>query len=112
MCQQPKVHIRTFSKRWSFILRCFFPVSILKVIVMFNFVAKGIFLSGKVSQLRIPRGIKYGVFGSLVHQINSVEEVLKLKQNFQKNKVVTGKTPFFVRGPFHTYHSIRLNIDF
>ena len=25
---------------------------------------------------------------------------LKLKQNFQKYKVVTGKTPFFVIGPF------------
>ena len=28
--------------------------------------------------------------------------VLKLKQSFQKNKVVTGKTPFFVIGPFCT----------
>ena len=79
---------------------------------MFNLVAKGIFLSGKVSQLRIPTGKKHGVFGSLVHQINSVEEVLKLKQNFKKNKVVTGKTPFFVTGSFRTYHSMCLNIDF
>ena len=44
-------------------------------------------------------------YGSLVYQINSLEEVLKLKQNFQKNKVVTGKTPFFVIGPFSTHHS-------
>ena len=79
---------------------------------MFNLVAKGIFLSGKASHLRILTGKKHGVFGSLLHQINSVEEVLKLKQNFQKNKVVTGKTPFFVTGPFRTYHSICLNIDF
>ena len=26
----PNVHIHTFCKRWSFILRCFFPVRILK----------------------------------------------------------------------------------
>ena len=38
--------------------------------------------------------------GSLVHQINSFSEVLKLKQVFQKNKVVPGKTPLFVIGPF------------
>ena len=39
-------------------------------------------------------------FGSLVHQIISFEEVLKLKQIFQKNKAVTGKTPLFVIGQF------------
>ena len=38
--------------------------------------------------------------------------VLKLKQNFQKNKVVTGKTPFLVIGLFCTHHSICLNIGF
>ena len=31
-------------------------------------------------------------FGWLVHQINSLYEVLKLKRNFRKNEVVTGKT--------------------
>ena len=51
-------------------------------------------------------------FGSLVHQINSLKEVLKLKQNLQKNKIVTGKTPFFVIGPFCAHHSICLNIGF
>ena len=30
----------------------------------------------------------------------------------QKNKVVTGKIPFFVIGPFCTYRSICLNIGF
>ena len=35
---------------------------------------------------------------------------LKLKQNFQKSKVVIGKTPFFVVHPFCTHHSICLNI--
>ena len=39
-------------------------------------------------------------FGSLVHQINSFQEFLKLEQIFQKNYVVTGKTPLFVKGPF------------
>ena len=42
----------------------------------------------------------------------SLQEVLKLKQIFQKNKAVTGKTPFFVMGPFCTHHSICLNIGF
>ena len=48
----------------------------------------------------------------LVHQINSLYEVLKLEQNFRKNKVVTGKTPFFVISPSRTPHSICLNIGF
>ena len=39
-------------------------------------------------------------------------EDLKLKLNFQKNKVVTGKTPFFVIGPFCSHHFIYLNIGF
>ena len=38
--------------------------------------------------------------------------VLKLKQIFQKNKVVTGKTPLFVIVPFCTHHSIFLKIGF
>ena len=40
-------------------------------------------------------------FGSFEHQKNSFQEVLKTKQNFQKNKVITGKTPFFVIGSWH-----------
>ena len=38
--------------------------------------------------------------------------VLKLKQNFQKSKVVIGKTQFSVIDPFCSYHSICLNIGF
>ena len=38
--------------------------------------------------------------------------VFKLKQNFQKHKVVADKSPFFVIGPFFTHHSIFLNIGF
>ena len=51
-------------------------------------------------------------FASLVHQINSFLEVPKLKQTFQKNKVVTGKTPLFVIGPFCSHYSVCLNIGF
>ena len=51
-------------------------------------------------------------FGYLVHQINSLKVVLILKENFQKIKLFTGKTPFFVIGPFYTPHSICLNIGF
>ena len=46
------------------------------------------------------------------HQINSLKEFLKRKQNFQKNKVVTGKTPLFVIGRFCIQHSIYLSIGF
>ena len=51
-------------------------------------------------------------FRSLVYQIMSLEEVPKMKQNFQINKIVTVKTPFFVIGSFCTHHSICLNISF
>ena len=47
-----------------------------------------------------------------VQQINYITEVLKLKQKLQKNKVITGKTLFFVVGPFLTHHFICLRIDF
>ena len=50
--------------------------------------------------------------GWLVDQINSLCEGLKLKQNFQKTKIVTGKCPFYVIGPSCTPHSICLNIGF
>ena len=51
-------------------------------------------------------------FGSLVHQINSLEGPLKLTQHFQYNEVVTDKTPFSVIGPFYGHHSNCPNIDF
>ena len=35
-----------------------------------------------------------------------------MKQNFQKNKVVTGRTQFSVIDPSGRYHSICLNIGF
>ena len=72
-------------------------------------------LTGKKHrQIKLQRlqKLRIWAFESLVHQINSLWEVLKLKQNFQKNKVVNGKTPFFVIGPFCTHHSICLNIGF
>ena len=37
-------------------------------------------------------------------------ERVKLNQNFQKNKLVTRQTPFFVIGPFFTPHSICFKI--
>ena len=48
----------------------------------------------------------------LVRQIKSVYEVFKLKQNLQKNKVITSKALFFVTGPFCTHQSICYNIGF
>ena len=72
-------------------------------------------LTGKKQrQVKLQRlqKVRIWAFGSLVHQINSLEEVLKLKQHFRKNKVVTGTTPFFVICLFCTYHSVCLNIGF
>ena len=69
------------------------------------------FIHPKIKLQRL-RKIRIWTFGSLVHQINSFQEVLKLKQIFQKNKAVTGKTPLFVVGQFCSCHSICVNIGF
>ena len=45
-------------------------------------------------------------FGFFVHQINYFYEILKLKQNFRKDEVATGKTLFFVIGLFCTPHFV------
>ena len=63
-------------------------------------------------KLQCLRKIQISTVGSLVHQINPFEEVLELKQIFQINKVVTGKTPLFVIGQFYSRHFICLNVDF
>ena len=55
--------------------------------------------------------IRIWTFESLVHQINSLK-VLKLEKFFQRNEVVTGKTPLFVMSPLCSRHSICLNIGF
>ena len=56
--------------------------------------------------------VRIWTFGWLVHQINSIYEILKPKQNLKKNKVVTGKTSFLVTGLLCTPHSICLNMGF
>ena len=69
----------------------------------------------KHRQIKLQRLQKVQIWaslGSLEHQINSLKEVLKLKENFHKNKVVHGETLFFVIGPFCTQHSTCLNIVF
>ena len=65
-------------------------------------------------QIKLQRFRKLWIwtFGWLVYRINSLYEVLRLKQNFRKNKVVAAKTPFFVIGQFYTPPSICLNIEF
>ena len=37
---------------------------------------------------------------------------IKLKPNFQKNEIVTGKTPFFMMGTFCSHFCICPNIGF
>ena len=41
----------------------------------------------------------------------SIQEVLKLNQNFEKDEAVTGETPFFEVGPFCTRHLFALTLD-
>ena len=50
--------------------------------------------------------------GSRIVVILNQFSILKLKQNFQKYKVVTGKILFFMIRPLCTHHSICLNICF
>ena len=68
----------------------------------------------KHPQMKLQRLYKVQIwaFGLLLQQTNSLKVVLKLKQNSQKNKAVTGKTPFFVIGPFCSHHFICLNTGF
>ena len=82
---------------------------------------KGIGQIQFVSELRILTGKKQPKLNSNAFEKDKYEhldgldglyEVLKLKQNFLKNKVVTSKAWFFVIGPFCTPHSICLNIGF
>ena len=48
----------------------------------------------------------------VLHQINSLQKVFIRKQFFFfLNKLITGKTPFFVIVPFCTPHAICLNTD-
>ena len=68
----------------------------------------------KAPQIKLQRFLKVQIwtFEWFVHQINSLYEVRKVKQNFRKTKVVTGKTPLFLIDPFCTPHSICVNIGF
>ena len=43
--------------------------------------------------------------------VGTSNQLFKMKQNFQKNKVVTGKTLFIVIGPFCSHHSFVLTLD-
>ena len=55
---------------------------------------------------------EYGHLGGWYIKSTLLYKFLKLKQNFRKNKVATGKTPFFVIDPFCTPQSICLIIGF
>ena len=82
-------------------------------------------LTGKKHrQIKLQRFQKAWIwtFGWLVNQINSLVQLKTFNfkstqkvfnwNKIQKNKIVTGKTSFFVIGPFYTHHSICLNIGF
>ena len=56
-------------------------------------------LSNKIPALRKSMNKGKWVVGTS-NQISSLQEILKLKQKFRKNKAVTGKIPFFAIAPF------------
>ena len=88
------------------------PINVLKRSVITFYL---MILTGKKHpkiKLQCFRKMRTWTFGSLVHQIDSFQEALKLKQIFQKDKAVTGKTPVFVIGQFCSRHSIFLNTGF
>ena len=113
------------SAHLSLIIVCYLQENLLQLIILYKVNIENDDIAIIIRNLRILTGKKYcqiefqrlqkvwiWSFGLLAHQINSLGEVLKLKQNFQKNTVVPGKTLFFVIGPFCTHHSIYLNIGF
>ena len=89
-------NIRPFEKVYSLNIANFCPLRI---------------LTGKKHpkiKLQRLRKIRILTFGSLVHQINSCQEVLGLEQILG----VTGKTQLFMIGQFCSLHSICLNSGF
>ena len=94
--------VSMFGNITSYFTYCMFP-------------AKLRIITGKKQaqiKLQLFRKVWLWTFRWLVHQINSLDEVLKLKQNFRKNKLVTGKTPSFVMGSSCSPHSIYPNTGF
>ena len=55
---------------------------------------------------------EYEHLGSCCIKSTLCKRFLKLNQIFKKSKVVTGRSSFFVIGPFCTPHSVCLNIGF
>ena len=66
--------------------------------------------SNKTPSLR--KSTNMGIWAVGISNQIFVRGSLTEKKNFKKNKVVTGKTPLFVIGPFSTHHSICLNFGF
>ena len=62
--------------------------------------------------LALTKTMNMGIWVAGTSNQLSLFDALKLKQNFQINKVVTSKTSFFETGPFYTHHSVCLKIDF
>ena len=114
-----KFYMQKCPKIWSFFRGLDFQCCLilqLNIVVFYwhrFFFTLRILTSKKHPKIKLQRlrKIRIWTFGSLIHQINSFEEVLKVEQIFQKNKVVTGKTLLFEIGPFCSCHSC-LNIGF
>ena len=115
-CKMLEISRSWFTKFYSrnFVFVNFFHLSDLRNYVLTKSDFLRILTRKKHRQMKLQclQKVKIWVFGLLVQQINSLWEVLKLKHNFQKNKVVTGKTPFFLVGPFCSDHFSCLNIGF
>ena len=106
---------------WTFLQNMFKSIREFSVLIDYHWNCLWLFSSNfkdtnreKHRQIELQRlhKVRIWTFGSLVHQINSLWEFLKLKQNFKKNELVSGKTQFFTIDLFCTHHSICLKIGF
>ena len=55
---------------------------------------------------------EYVYLGNWYSKSTICKKFLHSNNVFKKNKVVSGKSPFLVKGPFCAHHSICLNIGF
>ena len=101
-----------FARKLEFALENMRSMEIISVLPERHFLR--ILIGKKHPKIKLQRLRKIRILtsASLVHQINSFQEVLKLGQIFQKNQLVPGKTLLFMIGPFCSRHSVCLDSGF
>ena len=68
----PNVHIHTFCKRWSFIVRCFFPCDYpqtFKNWIFLSFLNYVPFMSSRLTRLRVLRALIFNIYYNILYYI-------------------------------------------